>query len=478
MLEKKEPEKSGVINQYLQNKYWFIGSALFFICIASVYLIFTPNKYKVTTSIVLNNKQFPEDAIEDIKSKYIIEKTINQLPPMVSYYHKAFLKKVEVNQDSLPVKFLLLKNNTFNSSTQFTVKALNDQQYEIEQNDTLTDFFFNRFVSYESMKFIGVKGPSFKKEKQPILIKFHSPYQQFEELYDNLDAKFVNDDHNTIELSLTTTSVKNGKDFLNKLVEVYYKFSKITSQLNLPVTVDYSSSIKKLRNELYVLKAKAKKLQGQQTVLLNKERIAAGSKAIKGKESAELSTLNEILPYLKNSVNQFVLIPDVLQVNDHELEPLIAQFNNIESDKQQYLKGYRPNLTKIANFNKQIIAIKQSMLQRINTKRNEIKRNQPSLIVQNSGIVSKSLQDSISKTNNLIKLKRLRYNRLMQNQTKRNLIETRNYKQTIIEKPDNNIITYPKTGYVYLFALLMGLALPLIIPYFKHYVNSKLMERG
>src|SRR5260221_6766505 len=176
MLERNEPEKSGVINQYLQNKYWFIGSAVFFICLASVYLIFTPNKYKVTTSIVLNNKQFPEDAIEDIKSKYIIEKTINQLPPIVSYYHKGFLKKVEVNQDSLPVKFLLLKNNTSNSSTQFTVKALNDQQYEIEQNDTLTDFFFNRFVNFESMKFIGVKGPSFKKENQPILIKFHSPY--------------------------------------------------------------------------------------------------------------------------------------------------------------------------------------------------------------------------------------------------------------------------------------------------------------
>jgi hypothetical protein len=66
----------------------------------------------------------------------------------------------------------------------------------------------------------------------------------------------------------------------------------------------------------------------------------------------------------------------------------------------------------------------------------------------------------------------------MQNQTKRNLIETRSYKQTIIEKPDNNIITYPKSGYVYLFALLIGLVLPLIIPYLKHYLNSKLMERS
>ncbi len=170
-----------------------------------------------------------------------------------------------------------------------------------------------------------------------------------------------------------------------------------------------------------------------------------------------------------------MLIPDVYQVNDRELERLIVQFNKIEWDKQGYLKNHQTNFTKIANLNKQIETVKQSMLQRISIKRNEIKRNQPSLIVQNSGIVSKSLQDSISKINNLIQLKRLRYNRLMQNQTKRNLIENRNYKQTIIEKPDNNITTYPKTGYVYLFALLMGLALPLIIPYFKHYVNSKLM---
>jgi hypothetical protein len=477
MLERNKPEKSGLIKQYLRNKYWFIGSALFFLFVASIYLVLTPNKYKVTTSIVLNNKQFPEGAIEDIKSKYIIQKTINQLPPMVDYYYKRFFKKIEINKDSLPFKFLLLKNNASNSSAQFTVRKLNDQQYEIEQSDTLTDFFFNRFVNYSSVKFIGVKGPAFKTETQPVLVKFHSPDQQFKELYDNLDAKFVNDDHRTIELSLTTPSVKNGKDFLNKLVEVYYKFSKITSQLNLPVTVDYSNSIKKIRGELYVLKAKAKRFQDQQTALLNKERFSGG-KTVKGKESVELTTLNEILPYLKTSENQFVLIPDVLQVNDHELERLVAQFNNIESDKQQYLKGHKTNFTKIANLNKQIVAIKQSILQRINIKKNEIKKIPLSSIVENSGVTSKVLQDSISKINNLIKLKRSRYNRLMQNQTKRNLIETRSYKQTIIEKPDNDIITYPKSGYVYLFALLIGLVLPLIIPYFKHYLNSKLIERS
>ncbi len=77
---KRNDGQPGIINQYINNKYWFICSALFFLTAASVYLIFTP-AYKVTTRIALNSNQNPEEVINNIKSKVLLQKVIDRLPP-------------------------------------------------------------------------------------------------------------------------------------------------------------------------------------------------------------------------------------------------------------------------------------------------------------------------------------------------------------------------------------------------------------
>jgi len=459
MQEENSEIKIGFLDQLRRNKYWFIVSALFFLSAATIYVIYTPPKYKLTSKILLNDEQSTNDVIEDITSKYIVQKTINQLPLKVSYYHN----DVPIPEDSLPVKFIVIKNNSVNSSGKFTVSVLDTQQYEIEQNDTISDFYFNKPVNYSSAKFIGVKGPFFSTKAKPFTLKLTPPDQLLEEYYDNLDAKFVGNDHKAIELSLTTTSLNNGKAFLDKLVKVYSGYQKIASATKKNVPANHRKYFEKVSQDLTALKLKAKKFKDEQVTFA--EAKQALIKPSEDEKKAELNALNAIQRSAESSVNQSVLIPVNYHLTDSELEKLIARFNKLKLDKQRAFQGSQINTVAIGDINKQFGIVKQAILQRIMDNKNAINNTQ-SPAKKMEGI-SAAYSDSLSKINALIKSKQLTYDRLLQNNYKGGKTATENTKQMIVEKPVQDVVTYPKTAYVYLLALLIGLVLPLIAPYFK-----------
>jgi hypothetical protein len=357
MLKRNEDGQYSIINQYINNKYWFICSALFFLAAASVYLIFTPN-YKVTTRIVLNSNQNPEGVIQNIKSKVLLEKVIDQLPLRVSYYYKERAKEAEIPPDSLPIKFIFFKKPAADSSAEMKVTVVDNRQYKILEDKTYMPFFFNQKVDFYSFaKFKVVKGPAFNTHIKPVILRINNADELLEEYYKNLDAKFVGDDQKIIELSLVTNSLKKGKSFLDKLVEVYntpYVVSKVPRNISkLPrITGNKNNSkpIREITDELTILKAKAEVYNNQQ-----------------------------------------------------------------------------------ATF--------------------------------------PGLNDSISKINRLIKAKQLEYNNLLQNKVGKTKTVATEPTASVIEKSGEYVITHPKTWYVYLLALLAGLALPLAIPYFKLRVN-------
>jgi len=364
MLKRNYDGQLNIINRYIDNKYWFICSALFFLTAASVYLIFAPT-YKVTTRIVVNSNQNPEGVIENIKSKVLLQKVIDQLPLQVSYYYKEHSKEAEIPRDSLPIKFVFFKKPADDSSAEIKVTIVDNRQYKILEDKTYMPFFFNQYVDFYSFaKFKVIKGPAFNTHIKSVILRINNANELLEDYYKNLDAKFVGDDHNVIELSLTTNSLKKGKSFLDKLVEVYnmpYNISKVPYNISKVPRItgneSHNKPMREISDELTILKAKAEMYNNQQ-----------------------------------------------------------------------------------ATF--------------------------------------PGLKDSISKINNLIKSKQLEYNNLLRNKVEKTKAVATEPAATVIEKSGEYVITYPKTWYVYLFALLAGLTLPLVIPYFKLRVNLDLSGKA
>ncbi len=207
---------------------------------------------------------------------------------------------------------------------------------------------FIRLLSLKGSK----REPGFATHIKPVILRINNASELLEEYYNDLDAKFVSGDHNAIELSLTTNSLKKGKNFLDKLVEIY--------------NMSYNNNISK------------------------------------------------VPPVMGNKGNK----KPVREISD-ELTILRAKAE-MYNNQQATFPG---------------------------------------------------LNDSILKINNLIKSKQLEYRNLLQNEVKKTKTVAAEPMETVIEKSGEYVITYPKTWYVYLFALLAGLALPMVIPYFKLRVN-------
>jgi len=94
MTERNSHEDLSITDMHSRNRYWFIVLPVLFLGITLIYLAFTPGKYNVSSKIAFTNNSLTIDAI---KSKDLVQKTLNQLPFQVSYYHKGFFKRSEVD---------------------------------------------------------------------------------------------------------------------------------------------------------------------------------------------------------------------------------------------------------------------------------------------------------------------------------------------------------------------------------------------
>jgi hypothetical protein len=465
MSERNTHWRDSITGLYLDNKYWFIGSTIFFLLAASVYLIFTPVTYKVTTRIVLKTNEDPEEIIKSVKSMVLLQKVINQLPLQVVYYQQKAAEETEIPGNSLPVKVVFYNNPIVSSSAELKIYIVNTLEYKILKDRVFMYFLFDEPVNYYSFaKFKIVKGPGFNTNINPSVVRIYSPDHLLQEYRKNLDAKFIGG--NNIELSLTANSLKQGRNFLDKLVEVYNTSNNIENAQNMQGKMN-PESIQKVRGELALLKSKSANFKTQKVVLLNNKEPSAGNKTLKEKNKKFLNVLNAIEPYAKNNTNQFVLIPYGDEVVDRELQKLISQFNSAQLEKQHELQEPQVDNLKVGVLNTRLLTIKQSIIERIETNKNEISGVQQSPL--NTTLAA--INDSIIKLKDLISSKQQAYDDLVNIKVNKVEAVSAKPKETIIEKSSEHVITYPKIGYVYLFALLIGMILPLIIPYFKLRVN-------
>ncbi len=450
------------------NKYWFLGSTIFFLLAASVYLIFTPVTYKVATRIVVKSNQEPGQIIKDVKSKELLQKVINQLPLKVAYFKKEKSKDVNISKDALPVQFVLSENTHVNSSAELKIFVVNNQQYKILKDKVFMYFLFDEPVDFYSFaKFKIVKGSGFKINAGPSIIRVYSDRQLLQQYGDNLDAKLVGGTHKSIELSLTGSSLKNGQIFLDKLVKVYNESNHVGSSSNNVPEIN-PAYIEKISDDLAVLKAKTEEFKKQQSVIVNGKN-GNPDKELKGKGNTQLlNVLSAIEPYAKRSANQFVLIPYGDEVKDSGLQTLINQFNSIQLERQHVIQQSKADNSEIVVLNTQILTLKQQIIEKITVNKNELSGNQRS-----SSTTIAAISDSILKITKLLNSKQQEYNTLLKAQAGKIEAAPAKPSEAVIEKSDENVITYPKSGYVYLFAFLIGVVLPLIIPYFRIWMHLR-----
>ena len=441
-----------------------------FLLAALLYAAFTPARYEVSARIEVNKQKQPADIFNDIKSKNLISGVINKLHLAVSYYRPSTFKKTEIYGDSLPLKFVLL--SSVKSPAEITVKILNDNKYEINQDDTIEDVAFNKPETYSFGRFTVIKGPGFKVDGKPVVVKFSSVTSLSADYVHKLSVKSVQNNVGYIELSVETTSIAKGTDFLRCLGDALATESKPV------ILADRDNTDKQniINGQLLQLEARVAEMKKRQTLLSDGKNQNIASAINKNDQNTlQEQVLQTIKLSAEEPLAQFVQISFSREVKDTKLEALVNNFNQLEMDKQRAFTNGSNSDKIIPVINSQLGKLKVNILQQVGADLESMKNGGVSKNLPSANIAA--LRDSIINVNMLIQSKQLEYRQCLSQKTTNVKATEQGIGQSNIIRTEKSIIIYPKKTYIFIFAIFIGLILPVILSYLLVYIRLKFFNR-
>jgi hypothetical protein len=427
------------MKRHFAGKYWFYVSVIFFLIMAFIYLRSTPIYSKISSKISLNNNSgiSLDSVLREIKSRSLVQQTIEQLSFEVKYFNKKKSNE-EIYGDSLPIKLILNKLNPVIYDKTLTINPLSSHSFSIENVDTTQFYELNEQIDQYFGKFRVTRGPAFKSHFKPLLVKFSDPSFLVAAYYKNLDAK-LDKKARIITVSVLVNNAQKGKDFLNKLIDLYNSKHKTPAHGGQLPNAD---SLQHLKLEISAFKVAAK----------NTKSLTVPTKNT-SLSRQQLKTLEVIKPYLQKPVNQFVQVPYIDELQNTDLRNNLERFNKAEIDKQHLLAENKIDDLAVRGIDKKLNIFQSGILKQIEL----LHDGKPTDTKTSQLLADRQLYDAQLKYQNLSKTFQLS--------------QTKSSTQIVrwIEKPgiNSNVKVVRNWFLIYVLALFLGFSVPAIFIFFN-----------
>lgn len=332
-----------------------------------------------------------------IKSDFLIERAIRELPFEVSYYEIVKTKEVEIYKRS-PFQLTYWKvrdSSLIDKKIHFTF--LDDQQYQLALGSSEDDIQFKGTLgdTLLNAKFDMVIDPILefwtasildKEKPRKFAFKICSLHNLVEEFGGKeLFVRPMEQDIPVIQLYLSHESPEKAQDFLNRLAKVYVdevvlnRKNAISKGLNFISKQLDSISADLIQIESKIVQFKqANKLISYRTETDNtlKQLLEVKNQLIQLElEGRELSLL---LTYLQQDSLAMPSLPDLESIQDMSYAQRLNTLNALISQKLDLEVQYRKDHPKIIRLNEQINSDKESILQAVENalNTNQIKAEQ------------------------------------------------------------------------------------------------------
>src|SRR5690606_2647801 len=174
-----------------------------------------------------------------------------------------------------------------------------------------------------------------------------------------------------VELSMLNEHPAKGKAILNKLIEVYNAESEIEKNITARNTIDFiDGQLVGLTSELDSVEKQAEtyKLENSITDLSAEAELYLSSATVNRQQLSEFSIQIEVLEsiedYLMKQGDDYEMVPSGLSIQDPTLTALIAQFNQLQRERERMLRTTQPNNPIVLNINQQLTSLRASKIGR------------------------------------------------------------------------------------------------------------------
>ena len=530
--EDKEIDIQELLFKYLIHWPWFVGAVIVCLIAAYVYLYVATPVYNISATVLIkddkkggssNNvagldelglsglitsSQSIDNEIEVLRSKTLVKEVVNYLNLYVTYQDddqipsKELYKTSPVQVSMIPQEAEKLKENIIiemvvqpQGSLDVNVK-MEDKEIQkhfeklpaILPTDQGTLSFFQATDSISSKKNEEVSSPV--QDVRHITATISQPMNVARGYCENLSIEPTSKTTSVVTVSLKNSSLQRGQDFINQLLEMYNRNTNNDKNEIAQKTAEFiDERIGIISKELGSTEADLEtfKRDAGITDLSSDAQIALTGNAEYEKKQVENRTQISLVEDLKKYLghNEYEILPSNVGLKDITLAAQIDRYNEMLIERKRLLRTSTENNPAIINLDTSIRATKANVqatlegtLQGLFITKADLDREAKRYMRrisdapgQERQYVSIARQQEIKAGLYLMLLQKREENAIM-------LAATANNAKIIDDAIADVIPVSPKRSIIYLAALCLGIAIPVVVIFLIDLTKFKIEGRA
>ena len=522
-LEVKEEKTDfkAILFKYAIHWPWFLACTLLCMAGAWLYLCCTPPVYNISASVIIkdNDKNSKassgmgdledlgfyssinnfDNEVEILQSRTLIKKVVEELDLYISYATKSSFHDIELYKSS-PVKVWITPEEaqklpaparlhlTLQPGNKLNVKLrIGEEEYN-KQFDKLPALLTTPSGTFSFTP----KDSTTVQSTQEIMATVSSPRSVANAYRGALSIESTSKSTTIAQISVKSTHTQRGMDFINKLVEVYNRDANDDKNEVATKTAEFiDERIKIINGELGTTEQELEtfKRDAGLTDLKSDAQLALSENSEYEKKRAENSTQLRLVQFLASYANNPDHAYEVLPVNvgltDTGLTELINRYNEMLLERKRLLRSSQENNPVVVNLDASIRAMRSNVLTTINSVQRGLAITQADLERQ-AGKYAGRITNAPGQERQLVSISRQQeikaglYLMLLQKREENaiTLASTANNARMVDEALADAIPVSPKGKMIYLVALILGIALPVVVIYIIELLKYKIEGRA
>lgn len=490
--------------KYLSYWKWFVASIAICLLLAIVYLKTTTNIYEVSTTVLLKDdqkgggkselsalkdmglfdvKNNVDNELEVLKTATLTEQVVRELGLYAQYTNVGTFKNESLYGRSCPIRITLSDDvlDSVNTGYEFEVLVRTNGKYLFTGNydNVAYSVQANSTDSMVRLPFgtIGIAKGAFKPaEDMTVGVKLLNPGVVAESMLANTSMELTSKTTTVVNVVLTTSNILMGKDFLNKLIEVYNREDMKDQNLVATNTAAFiDERLLALTKELGIVETEVENYKQNQglTDITSEAQMFIGQTGEFAQKRLEVETqlaiVTDIDNYMHRKENYCQLLPASTGVKSENLNSLITDYNTLVLQRKRLARTASATNKAMIEMDEQIESMFSTLLSSIRNEKRSWQIAQKDLLAKDGlnnvrikAIPRQEREYTVIKRQQSIKEALFVF--LLQKKEENSLtMSVVVPKGKIIDKTrSNGIPVSPKKMVVLLMSFLLGLIIPVV----------------
>jgi uncharacterized protein involved in exopolysaccharide biosynthesis len=322
---------------------------------------------------MFSGNKIVENEMEILKSRTIIAKVVHDLNLTVSYFQKGDIRAYDEIFKESPIWIQHGELTPLAYEDPLFIYIINRQVFELQDIDgtKIGQFNFGSNIKgkYGSFR-VFLKDSMYRHNNDLIKVYFHEKNSLIDYLQTKIDIELLNQKSTVLKLSLESALPNKGKAILAKLIETYSFSALEDKNREATATLQFiDQRLGLITGELGEVEKDVENYKSSEGITdlsvegnLFLEKVKENDTKL-NEVDIQIKVLDGVENYLKSS--QSGVAPATLMVSDPVLIQLLSKLNELELQKEKYVRTVQPDNPILGTINTQILNTKAAIRENI-----------------------------------------------------------------------------------------------------------------